>query len=137
MGGSASGTEGALADGVLAYSSQTVSTAVRSTVTMVRRHDWSAPTSTALSAPSTSAASSSTRRAERELSPLCDRRRGDASAPAPSAGAGLGGGATSLSPRLVSAALLPPPHRAHCIPRRSRQPARSDPTRAPWLANVN
>jgi len=56
---------------------------------------------------------------------------------APSAGAGLGGGATSLSPRLVSAALLPPPHRAHCVPRRSRQPARSDPTRAPWLANVN
>ncbi len=48
-----------------------------------------------------------------------------------------GGGASSLSPRLVSAALLPPPHRAHCVPRRSRQPARSDPTRAPWLANVN
>src|SRR5438552_214271 len=41
-------------------SSQSVSMAIRSTVTMARRPDWSAPASTALSVPNTSAGSSST-----------------------------------------------------------------------------
>jgi hypothetical protein len=47
---------------------------------------------------------------------------------APPAGEGLGGGASSLSPSPVAAALLPARPHARCVPLRSRQPAQSYPT---------